>query len=282
MVQMRQIFTAPNPTGSTVATQRPAAVRPAVATTPVRRTRLNSKDAGFAGAGNNNTPVRRRLHSRDMPTSPTGANHVLKRSSSFPTSIAWMSFPMTSNNTLGWSLVYLSVLGVLQLLSVALVGPLLSTTVTNVLHTFVSILSLHWIKGQPFDETGHCAGYTLWEQLLLLEDDVDVNHDNNATVRQVRCWLWLIPTLLTYAACAQCHYEPVWCAVNVTSWVIALVAKLPVMKGVRIFGINRTVGIDDYGSSGDETDADENVSLWPSEPNGAVTDPNATLTTSTH
>ncbi|GKY99120.1 hypothetical protein MPSEU_000867500 [Mayamaea pseudoterrestris] len=250
MPQLRHLFSAAGPTSSTMTfrSTQPATYKPstAAATTPIRRTRLNSKDG---------TP-RRRLNSRDIQ-SPASMMNMNSSSDSMP-NMYTPGFPSstlsTNNNTLGWCLVYLTAVGLLQLLAVALVGPIYSTTLTNVLHTLLTILSLHWIKGQPFDDTGSQAGWTLWEQLLLAgqQEQQGVNLNNANTMssnsnhrRTLQSWLLLVPTLLTYAACVQCQYNAVACVVNVVSWVVALVAKLPAMVGVRIFGINRTVGIDD-------------------------------------
>jgi hypothetical protein len=225
----------------------PSTVRPmpssaAAATTPIRRTRLNSKDCP--------SPRRGRLNSRDgLPSSPLAS---FAPAFDMTSSIYSPGFPSSSNNnnTLGWCLVYLTALGLLQLLSIALIGPLYSTTLTNVLHTLLTILSLHWIKGQPFDDTGSQAGLTLWEQLLVQQTQDDcfgaaTTSVNSNHRRTLQSWLLLVPTVLTYAACVQCQYNAMACSINVASWVVVLVAKLPAMKGVRIFGINRTVGIDD-------------------------------------
>jgi hypothetical protein len=206
-------------------------------TTPIRRTRLNSKD------NITTTPLRRRLNSRDIATSYQGnfgfAEDLL------PFEIHRNHLTTTATGfLLGWCLIYFTALAVVQIMSVLFIGPPYSLSLTNVLHTVGTILSIHWIKGSPFDEQGERAGLTLWEQLVA----------EGTSARHVRCLLLLVPTLLTYAACLQCQYQPEFCIINSVSWMIAILAKLPFMNGVRIFGINRTVGIDDLPDDYDNDD----------------------------
>ena len=65
---------------------------------------------------------------------------------------------------------------------------------------------------------------------------------NNVAVRRT---LLTVPTVLAYTACVTSHFDPLTCFINVVLWSIAMLAKLPFMNGVRLFGINRTAGIDD-------------------------------------
>mmetsp|Transcript_60009 Transcript_60009/g.70109 ORF Transcript_60009/g.70109 Transcript_60009/m.70109 type:complete len:287 (+) Transcript_60009:78-938(+) len=57
--------------------------------------------------------------------------------------------------------------------------------------------------------------------------------------------LLLTPTLLTYAACHLSKYDPILSSINGFIWLTCTIPKMPFMHGVRIMGINRTVGIDD-------------------------------------
>jgi len=109
-----------------------------------------------------------------------------------------------------------------------------SWTFTNGAHTVISLFYLHWMKGSLFDEQGEMAAMTLWEQLE--------GRFGAAAARRV---LTAIPTFLCYAACQFSNYERVVCLTNVTLWMLCMFAKLPFMNGVRIFGINKTTGIDD-------------------------------------
>lgn len=54
----------------------------------------------------------------------------------------------------------------------------------------------------------------------------------------------LIPTILTYIACYAADYKKFYVIVNLGIFFILIVAKLPQMHRVRIFGINSTPGID--------------------------------------
>jgi len=120
---------------------------------------------------------------------------------------------------------------------------LTSWTLTNAVHLLVTMVYIHWLKGSFLlvDEQGELNAMTAWEQLEAVPDQGD-----SAAVAHVKSALLTVPTLLTYVACVGCHFDPVTCGLNVLLWSIAMLAKLPWMNGVRIFGINRTAGIDDY------------------------------------
>jgi hypothetical protein len=113
----------------------------------------------------------------------------------------------------------------------------LSWTITNAAHCLLSTIYLHWLKGSLFDEQGEMAAMTLWEQLE--------GRSNTVVVKRT---LTIVPTLLCYAACHFSGYSWRVCFLNAVLWSIHLAGKLPFMNGVRIFGINRTTGIDDYES----------------------------------
>ena len=48
-------------------------------------------------------------------------------------------------------------------------------------------------------------------------------------------------------------------AINVGVWSVVMIPKLPFMNGVRLFGINRTAGIDDCVDIDNEDDCFETV-----------------------
>ena len=110
-----------------------------------------------------------------------------------------------------------------------------SWTVTSALHCLLTTIYVHWMKGSLFDEQGEMAAMTLWEQLE--------GRHNTVLVKRT---LTVVPCLLCWAACQFSEYEWNVCVWNALWWSICVVAKLPSMNGVRIFGINRTTGIDDY------------------------------------
>jgi len=183
------------------------------------------------------SPPRRRMNSRDIPRSYSGlygfAGDLLpfemnrQRTSFFP----WTA----STTSLLWLVLsYATLLAVLQMTSLLVLAPATSWTATNAMHLAVTLIYIHWLKGSLYDEQGEMNALTIWEQL---EATVDT--------KSVRRLLLAVPTLLTYAACHFAAYDPLLCLFNVTLWIIAILAKLPMMNGVRIFGINRTVGIDD-------------------------------------
>jgi hypothetical protein len=49
-----------------------------------------------------------------------------------------------------------------------------------------------------------------------------------------------MPTFIAWMACHVADYKPIYCVVNVGMFIICIIAKIPQMHGVRIFGINST------------------------------------------
>jgi hypothetical protein len=109
-----------------------------------------------------------------------------------------------------------------------------SWTVTNAVHCLVTTIYLHWVKGSMFDEHGELAAMTLWEQL-----------EGRSQILNVKRTLFIVPTVLCYAACHFSKYSYIVCFSNGFLWLIHMCSKLPMMNGYRIFGINQTTGIDD-------------------------------------
>lgn len=110
-----------------------------------------------------------------------------------------------------------------------------SLTLTHAIHLAVTVVHVHWLKGSVFDPQGEMNALTIWEQLEARGSDA-------YAIRQV---LLIVPTVLCYAACHFSRYEPLAVLANFILLAVALLAKAPYMNGVRILGINRTVGIDD-------------------------------------
>jgi hypothetical protein len=122
-----------------------------------------------------------------------------------------------------------------QLLSLTVMSDMRSTwTVTNAIHLMITLVYVHWLKGCLYDEQGEMNALTVWEQLEATQ--------GTKPVRQV---LLIVPTVLTYTACWAAQYHAHTSLLNIVLWLVAIAAKLPFMNGVRIFGINRTAGIDD-------------------------------------
>lgn len=110
-----------------------------------------------------------------------------------------------------------------------------SLTTTSVLHGMVTFSVFHWIKGSPdFYSQGVFNGLTLWEQI-----------DDGEPWTNTKKFLMLVPSLLLLVALYASEFSPVHMGINVPIWAALIFAKLPVMQGVRILGINSTPGIDD-------------------------------------
>lgn len=123
-----------------------------------------------------------------------------------------------------------------------------SWTVTNAVHCVITTIYVHWIKGSMFDEHGELAAMTLWEQL-----------EGRSRILNVKRTLFIVPTVLCYAACHFSNYSYAVCITNVFLWILQMMGKLPIMNGVRIFGINRTTGIDDNYDCGNSDDDDHDA-----------------------
>lgn len=128
----------------------------------------------------------------------------------------------------------------------------LSWTVSNAIHTALTLLYLHWLKGSLYDDSGEMNALTVWEQWEA----------NGTDSRAVREACMIIPCLLAWMACHAADYAPAVSACNLFLWVACLLPKMSFMNGVRLFGINRTAGIDDDDDDDDDktnnNDDDEN------------------------
>jgi hypothetical protein len=104
----------------------------------------------------------------------------------------------------------------------------------NVIHGVVTFIIFHWVKGNPdFSTQGEYAADTLYEQI-----------DGMTPWTQNKKFLMLVPTVLTYIACHVADYKSIYVITNCGIFFILIIAKIPQMHHVRIFGINSTVGID--------------------------------------
>lgn len=107
-------------------------------------------------------------------------------------------------------------------------------TVTNIFHGVLTFVLFHWIKGCPDDSTqGEYNGFTLYEQI-----------DAGTPWTSSKKFLMLIPTLITWMACHIANYQPFHVIINCGIFLICIIAKIPQMHQVRLFGINSTPGID--------------------------------------
>ncbi len=107
-------------------------------------------------------------------------------------------------------------------------------TITSMVHGVMTFVLFHWIKGNP--DGGSQGAYnhlTLYEQI-----------DAGVPWTSTKKFLILVPTMLMLGSCVVASYEPIYVVVNGSVFLIMVLAKLPAMHRVRIFGINSTVGID--------------------------------------
>lgn len=107
-------------------------------------------------------------------------------------------------------------------------------TSLNVIHGVLTFIFFHWIKGCPDDSNqGDYNHLTLFEQI-----------DGGIPWTVTKKFLMLAPTVLAWSACHFSHYEPNSCVTNIGIFLICIIAKIPEMHRVRIFGINSSLGVD--------------------------------------
>ncbi|CAJ0850976.1 11269_t:CDS:2, partial [Entrophospora sp. SA101] len=92
-------------------------------------------------------------------------------------------------------------------------------------------LHSNWVnyKGVPFDfNSGAYDGLTLWEQI-----------DNGAQYTPAKKYLTAVPIVLFLLSTHYTHYDVFTFLINFAFLLIALIAKLPQLHKVRLFGINK-------------------------------------------
>lgn len=86
----------------------------------------------------------------------------------------------------------------------------------------------HWKKGTPFaDDQGMYNTLTWWEQM-----------DNGKQLTRNRKFLVVVPVVLYLIASHTTDYQHPMLFLNTLAAAVLVVAKLPNMHKVRIFGIN--------------------------------------------
>eukprot|EP00816_Leptocylindrus_hargravesii_P003468 CAMPEP_0196810734 /NCGR_PEP_ID=MMETSP1362-20130617/13453_1 /TAXON_ID=163516 /ORGANISM="Leptocylindrus danicus, Strain CCMP1856" /LENGTH=211 /DNA_ID=CAMNT_0042185859 /DNA_START=107 /DNA_END=742 /DNA_ORIENTATION=+ len=183
---------------------------------------------------------RKRLPSQDIPRSYSGqfgrggdANEgdLLPFELSRNRNTEWIA-----NGGTGLLASYLVIIGMFELAVCGFIPFATSWTVTNLAHGFFTVMYLHWIKGSPnFYDQNEMNGMTVWEQL----DGAEPAYTPKKRAAMI------IPTVLCYLACHFADYDLNLSMYNVSCWFVCIIAKMPFMHGVRLLGINRTVGIDD-------------------------------------
>ena len=180
-------------------------------------------------------PTRRRLNSRDIPRTYSGL-YGQGDDDLLPFELNRHSQNHHNQQSIGimWGWYVTLILLVQVVMTLIIMTPNYTWTCTNVVHTVVTLVYIHWLKGSLYDDSGEMDALTLWEQL-----------EATPHTRAIRETLMVIPCFLTWLACHASNYGRWACVINGICWVISMLAKLPFMNGVRLFGINRTAGIDD-------------------------------------
>lgn len=220
------------PESSSTPTEFATAATAPLSTSPLRA-------AAKSNAGAATTPQRPRMNSRDIPRTYSGSfdqagDDLLPFELARNWHTDWLErgefFFLYLGGVLVFQFLLMAILDTVETVPVAY-----SWTITNAVHCLGSIVYLHWLKGSSFDKHNDLSAMTLWEQLE--------GRPNTVGVKRA---LTMVPTLLCYAACHFSNYDYDISVANVVLWSIHVFAKLPLMNGVRIFGINTTTGIDDF------------------------------------
>jgi len=104
-------------------------------------------------------------------------------------------------------------------------------TITNLTHAIITWYCFHWQKGVPFsspDEQGKYANLTFWEQL-----------DAGVQLTPTRKFFTIVPIILYLITVHYSGYTGELFFYNTVAVSILLISKLPLMHGVRLFGINK-------------------------------------------
>jgi hypothetical protein len=255
--------------------------------------------ARFTTSGNASANNRSRLNSKEIPRSysglygagappmpPDDCNNVIQSPPRVKSSVHHahqsnlLPFELSRNRNTDWIaaggpallVTYVSVILVFLLTFLAFVTePRAAWAMANVSHGLVSMVYLHWIKGNPADymdgTQGEMNAMTCWEQIVskpaVRAHIAPSTHDRHrcpsritSAIRKLRSRdvLCVVPTLLAHASCHVAGYRFEYVLINVGVWAMVMLPKLPFMNGVRILGINRTAGIDDGDYQEDEED----------------------------
>ncbi|CAN6171851.1 unnamed protein product, partial [Urochloa humidicola] len=120
----------------------------------------------------------------------------------------------------------------LLVLSVSGCSPGAAWTVVNLAHFAITYHFFHWKKGTPFaaDDQGIYSRLTWWEQI-----------DNGQQLTRNRKFLTVVPVVLYLIASHLTDYKQPMFFLNTVAVFVLVVAKLPNMHKVRIFGINADI-----------------------------------------
>jgi len=225
-------------------------------TAPPRKNNPNTVNYNYTSYGGGGSSATE--HEMTMPTAPLNAVRQRLNSKDIPRTYSGLygqggekgdllPFELTRNCNTEWLskggpfllITYVFITIIFQLMSMTCVVYKYSWTVTSIFHACITLMYLHWVKGSPnFYEQGEMNAMTLWEQM-------DSDPNSAALYSNHRKVLMIIPTLLCHLACQSGGFDKSICVINLAVWGICVLAKMRFMNGVRFFGINSTVGIDD-------------------------------------
>lgn len=101
-------------------------------------------------------------------------------------------------------------------------------TLVNWIHGIASFILFHWVKGSPFaDDHGQYSQMTFWEQI-----------DDQIQFTRARKFLNILPIVLFLIAADSANWDLAFVWINLVICAILIIAKLPIMHNVRLFGIN--------------------------------------------
>ncbi|KAJ1985148.1 sphingolipid homeostasis protein orm1 [Dimargaris verticillata] len=105
-------------------------------------------------------------------------------------------------------------------------------TLTNWTYNISQYIMFHAIIGTPFEvDQGVFDGLTMWEQI-----------DQGAQFTPTKKFLTVLPIFLFLLSTHYTHYDVFTFWINFAGLLVILVAKLPLMHRVRLFGINVVEG----------------------------------------
>lgn len=105
----------------------------------------------------------------------------------------------------------------------------LAWTYVHLIHGAITFYLLHWSKGSPIEEEqGKWDFDTFWEQL-----------DDGEQGTITRKFFTVVPVVLFVLATHGSDFKRQPLLLNLIVVVVLVVAKIPSMHGVRLFGINK-------------------------------------------
>uniref|UniRef100_A0A6J3RBC9 ORM1-like protein 1 n=1 Tax=Tursiops truncatus TaxID=9739 RepID=A0A6J3RBC9_TURTR len=116
------------------------------------------------------------------------------------------------------------------LLRIVLLSIPVAWTLTNVIPNLGMYVFLHAVKGTPFEtpDQGKARLLTHWDQ-----------RDYGVQFTSSRKFFTVSPIILYFLASFYTKYDPTHFILNTAALLSVLVPKMPQLRGVRIFGMNK-------------------------------------------